>query len=419
MNTKDSFPEDLFSFLKEKEINLNTHDYITKQIKICYKNDVIELKFPHKYMYDLYINKIKNKIEDSIYKKICYVLEKKTKFSNLNNNKNIEKNSYTFNNYIPGNKNKLPLELCKEIALSNSIIYNPVIIYGNTSTGKTHLINAIIKEKNYSNSKIIDSFEFTLNFDKKNIKYLYDDLKTKDIIIVENINYLIKNKEYQLIIEKIIDYIHERKKQIILTYSGSIISYQNISQSLKSRIQEGLSIKLKNPDLNIRISYVRQFCREHKIKLSNDNIFTITKSCYTIRAVKGVLLKIVSLISRNGSISSQEINKLLKEKENIHTINLGDILISVSQIMNVSSKDIISKARGKNISLARQICMYICKKKLNWSYSKIGSKFGDRNHSTAIYSIKKVQKLKTINKEIDIMLRNMFQKIETREKMKI
>lgn len=419
MNKKESFPKDLFSFLREKKINLNKHDYITKQIKICYKNDVIELKFPHRYMYDLYIDCIKNKIEDNIDNNLRYVLHKNSKSSNLINNNNFEKNNYTFNNYIPGNKNKLPLELCKEIACSKSIKYNPVIIYGETSTGKTHLINSIIQERNDLKYIKIDSIEFTLNYDHKNIKYLYDEIKTKDIIIVENINYLIKNKEYQLIVEKIIDYAHEKKIQIILTYSGAIVSYQNISQGLKSRIQEGLSIKLKNPDMNIRISYVRRFCREHKIKLSNDNIFTITKSCYTIRAVKGVLLKIISLISRKGSVSSQEINKLLKEKENINIVNLGDILISVSQTMNVSSKDIVSKARGKNISLARQICMYICKKKLNWSYSEIGTKFGDRNHSTAIYSVKKIQKLKTINKEIDIMLRNMFQKIETQGKVKI
>lgn len=418
MNKKDSFPKDLFSFLREKEIYINKNDYITKHIKICYKNDYLELKFPHKYIYEMYHNNIKTTVEDNIYKKIFHVIEKNSKISDLNNN-NFEKNNHTFNNYIPGNKNKLPLDLCKEIALSNSIKYNPVIIYGDTSTGKSHLINAIIKEKNNSNIKKIDSFEFTLNFKLKNIKDLYNDLKTKDIIIFENINNLIKNKEYQVLVEKIIDYIHEMKKQIILTYCGNTISYQNISQGLKSRIQEGLSIKLTNPDMNVRICYVRRFCREHKIKLSNDNIFTISKSCYTIRAVKGVLLKINSMISRNGSISSREINALLKEKENINIINLSDILISVSQIMNVSSKDIISKARGKNISLARQICMYICKKKLNWSYSKIGSKFGDRNHSTAIYSVKKIQKLKTINMEIDIMLRNMFQKIESQEKMKI
>ncbi|MCA1743889.1 MAG: helix-turn-helix domain-containing protein [Desulfonatronovibrio sp.] len=57
--------------------------------------------------------------------------------------------------------------------------------------------------------------------------------------------------------------------------------------------------------------------------------------------------------------------------------------------------------------------MYICKKKLNWSYSEIGSKFGNRNHSTAIYSVKKIKELKTLNREIDMMIKSMFQKIET------
>lgn len=413
MNKVNQNSEDLASVLRMEGINVEKHENILNHIKFSNKNGRIKINFPHKYIYELYKNELKNIVEHIFQRNINYEIQDQIQFKDIYKNNNICKNNeYTFDNFISGNNNKISLAICKDICYGKKVKYNPVLIYGESSSGKTHIVNSIINGLINKKKFIKDLFEINQIINKKNILEIYHNIIENEISVIENIHYIDKEDISNILMEKLIDHFYENKKQIIFTYKGKKIKFSNFSDSLRVRLNSGLILSIKNPDLNVRIKFVKRFCLHNKINLSSDNIFTISSNCDSIRSIKGMLLKLATHTTDSGSITPKKINKLLEEKGTKSCLDLKDILEVVSTKTGHSSQDLVTMNRGKNISLARQICMYLCKQKLNWSYPKIGIRFGGRDHSTVIYSVKKIDKLKNINKDMNNMLKDLFQKID-------
>lgn len=403
----------LASVLKIEGINIKKFENILNQISFSNKNNVIHINFPHKYLYELYKNELKNIIESNFSEKIKYKIENSGDVHHIESQDNHYKNSeYSFENFITGKNNNIIIDICRNISQNKIIKFNPVILYGETSTGKTHLLNSILKDLKNKKIYISDLFSISSHLSEYNISKIYNEIIKYDFAALENFNEIKNNNSANILLEKIIDHYYENNKQIILTYQGNKINYSGFSQGLHDRIISGLTLKLKKPDLNTKINFTKRFCSENKINLPGEYIFTISTNSDNIRSIKGVLLKLALLHKDLGSVSPSQLSRLLREKGKNTQIDFQSILEIVSESFEISKKDLLNTRRGKKVSLARQICMYICKRKLNWSYPKIGFKFGGRNHSTAIYSVKKIEQLKRVNKEIDIMLTEMFQKVE-------
>jgi len=405
--------DDLASVLRSEGIDVKKHENILNHVKFTNKNGWIIINFPHKYLYELYKNELKNIVERIFKSNISYNINGHIKFKDIYQNNNQLKNiEYTFDNYISGNNNKIIMTICKQISQSKKIKYNPIVIYGESSSGKTHVVNAIINDARNKKKFIKDLFEINQFINKDNISEIYNNIIENEIAVIENIHEIKKDEVLNILMEKLIDHFYENKKQIIFTYKGNKLTYSNFSESLHVRLNSGLTLNIKNPDLNVRIKFIKRFCQHNKIKLSSDNVFTIATNCDNIRSIKGILLKLDTIRENSGSITPKKLNKLFEEKGNNPCPDFKDILELVSAKTGHSAQDLLTMSRGKNISQARQICMYLCKHKLNWSYPKIGNRFGGRDHSTVIYSVNKVEQLKSVSKDINNMLSYMFQEID-------
>ena len=404
--------DELSSVLRMNGINITKYQNILNHIKFSNDKGCVKLNFPHKYLFELYKNELKNIIEHIFKGNINYVVND---YIEIQENKikinNCKTNEYNFENFISGNNNKIILGICKEISNSKQVKYNPVVIYGESSSGKTHIVNAIINQEKNKKKFIKDLFEINQIISSNNLSEIYSNIIRNGIAVIENINE-IKNEISSILLEKIIDHYYENQKQIIFTYKGKKIKSSNFSESLFHRINSGLCLKLRNPDLNVKINFAKRFSQENKINLSSDNIFTISCNCDSIRSIKGMLLKLTTLQDNSCPVTPKQINELFEENWKNTQADFKNILHIVSAATGHSAGDLLGMRRGKKISQARQICMFLCKHKLNWSYPKIGNKFGGRDHSTAIYSVKKIEQLKKVNKEINNMLTYLFLKID-------
>lgn len=412
MNKVNQNQDDLASVLRREGLDVKKHENILNHLKLTNKNGWIIINFPHKYLYELYTNELKNIVERIFKGNITYNINEQIKFKNICQNNQLKMNEYTFDNYISGNNNKILIAVCRQISQLKKVKYNPIVIYGESSSGKTHIVNSIINEVKNKKKFIKDLFEITQIISKSNISKIYNNIIENEIAVIENIHEINKDDVLNILMEKLIDHFYENKKQIIFTYKGNKITYSNFSESLHVRLNSGLTLNLKNPDLNVRIKFIKRFCQHNKIKLSSDNVFTIATNCDNIRSIKGILLKLDTIRENSGSITPKKLNKLFEEKGNNPCPDFIDILEVVSTKTGHSAQDMLTMSRGKNISQARQICMYLCKHKLNWSYPKIGKRFGGRDHSTVIYSVNKIEQLKNVNKDIHNMLSYMFQEID-------
>ncbi|MFP4324524.1 MAG: helix-turn-helix domain-containing protein [Desulfonatronovibrio sp.] len=413
MDNSDQNSVTLASVLKIKGLNISKFENILNQITFSNKKNEIHINFPHKFLYEFYKNEFKNIIESNFSKNIQYNINNSLSTHNIKSSNNHYKNpEYRFDNFITGKNNKIIIDICKKISNKEQIIFNPVLLYGESSTGKTHLINSIINELKYEKIYTADLFPISSHLGEYNISKVYNEIIKYDFAALENINEIQNNKPANILMEKIIDHYYENNKQIILTCQGNKINYPLFSQGLQDRIISGLTLKLKKPDLNTKINFAKRFCSENKLNLPGEYIFTISTNSDNIRSIKGVLLKLALLHKDLRSVTPSQLNRLFEESGKNTQVDFKSILEIVSEFFEISESDLLNTRRGKKVSLARQICMYICKKKLNWSYPEIGFRFGGRNHSTVIYSVKKIEKLKKVNKEIDIMVTELFQKVE-------
>lgn len=414
MNNENKTRDDLASILKAEGINIRKYENILKNIKFLHKNGYPAIIFPHKYLYELYKIDLKKIVEYIFKGNIVYIVNEVEKISKFKNNDCFISNEFIFDNFISGNKNNLTLEICKEIAWSNHVKYNPIILYGERSSGKTHIVNSIINNIKNRKAFIYDCFEINHNLSPASIPELYSNIIKNDLVIIENINEINIEQTLNLLLEKTIDYFYSNKKQIILTYTGNRINLSDFSESLRDRINSGLTLKIFNPDLDVRIKFAKKFCSDKKINISNDNIFTISSNCDNIRTIKGILLNLTALHDNSDHVDPGTIDKIFEDKQEKTRVDFKSILKTVSSTTGHSTAEILNMSRGREVSRARQICMYLCKHHLNWSYPQIGLKFSGRDHSTVIYSVKKIEQLKKVNKEMNKMLSDLFKMIRTR-----
>ncbi|WP_045211988.1 helix-turn-helix domain-containing protein [Desulfonatronovibrio magnus] len=384
--------------------NLNISD----NIKLCEDDTYVELYFPHIFLYEIYKDQIQNDAEYFFNKKIIHNVNNNGSYDIkklITDNKDV---NYKFENFLKNEKNHIAYNICLDIC-KNRYKKNFITLYGTKKTGKTHLCHAIINKLKNKNIMYIDADDICsefkiekINISKKILKY--------DIVIIENINKFHNNNKCQIIFKKVVDNFLSKDKILILTYQGEFIDENIYENDLYTRIMSSMTAKLNTPGLNDKVEFAKKFCQENKIRLGMDIIFTISKSSDTFCSLRGVLEKLKFSRDNQGRIDPQAARKL---EENNCTTNIKskEILNTVSNFMDISCIDILSKKRDKKITLARQICMFLIKKVLDWPYCKIGESMGGRSHSTVIYSIKKIEKLQTVNQDINKMVNDLFVRV--------
>ena len=379
------------------------NNYLT-QIKTIIKNSTkktyeIELKVGTKYIE----NKIKNKTK----------IKKKRVKNNLNKDLNIK-------NFIKGNSNKLATLTGITIINNLGNKYNPFYIYGKSGTGKTHFINAIgnlinSKKPNY---KILytNAEKFVLDMvssiQKNKISEFKKFYRSRDLLIIDDIQYLSGKKKSQEEFLYTINNFIERQKQIIITSNKSPDEIK-IKDELKYRLLSGLIVKIKKPKTNTIMKILKNKANFLNIKIKKNFLKLIAKKkIYNIRELEGILKYITSYTNvYNSKITKKLINNLINKstKKINKQIPIEKILNEVSKYYNIKTQNIISKKRNKSTVKARQILFFLCKKLTKNSLSEIGTISGGFNNTTVLYSYKKIleiiKKKTHINKEIKQLIK--------------
>ncbi|UUM19494.1 DnaA ATPase domain-containing protein [Mycoplasma sp. 1018B] len=332
----------------------------------------------------------------------------------------------TFNNYVVSDFNNEAINMAK-IIINGRTDFNPIFIYGSSGLGKTHLLNAISNEflnKNktvkYINPNVfIREMSIILQENDQNKLLEIKNLLSKvDLLIFDDFQSLaIGNKRKT--INSIYSILDTRKTENKITIVASDKSLELLSNSFEdrliTRLSEGLQIEIKKPNQK-DLYKVTEFLIDD-LKMNHNNwddeaIKFITRNFSSdIRKIIGALKKVLfhketidkDLNSKYTLITVKNIlSTIQKNKKNITP---ETIIEYVSKYYKISKKEIIGKNRKKEVLLARNIAIYIIKAELELSFEKIGSIFGNRDHSTIINSIKK------INEEINSKDPNLKQTI--------
>lgn len=334
-----------------------------------------------------------------------------------------------FASFITNSKNTFPLAAAREVAnpLSNRV-YNPFLLCGKNSTGKTHILRAIVAERTHHAHGQpvkpealffgdIDSLESLLQrHDAVSLRNQYSCL------VVDDMQRLAHRTELQENLVKFMDACTDSSAplpthnvQMIFACTGTLSSIEGLHEALRSRLEVGLVVELKGADLDVRMRFAQKRCVEYGINVDKSQILLLAQRCTTVRQLSGIILKIQAfhdLVQRDITVADLE-NILRNTGDERHTLP-ADIVSTVAVYTGHKVEDILGSKRTPDLVLARQTAMYVCRELLGTSYPVLGKIFGGKDHSTVIHSIKKIKKLLVSNKDAQLMVTELKQRCQGR-----
>jgi chromosomal replication initiator protein len=335
---------------------------------------------------------------------------------------------YTFDHFVVGASNQFANAACLAVANLPAKNYNPLFIYGGVGLGKTHLLHAIgnhiIQQRILPDVKKIcymSSEEFT-NELINSIRYeKMDEFRNKfrkmDILLIDDIQFIAGKERTQAEFFHTFNSLYEARKQIVVTSDKFPKDIPNFEERLRSRFEWGLIADIQPPDVETKVAILKKKAEMENIPLPNDVAFFLASQIDSnIRVLEGSLIRIGAFSSLTKTpvdiqTAKEVLKNIIKPKEEI--ISIDSIQKVVSNFFNIKISDLKVKRKYKGNVLPRQVAMYLARKLTTASLIEIGDKFGGKDHSTVLHSIKKVEEKMSKESSFKEMIDTLFGRIKS------
>ena len=328
----------------------------------------------------------------------------------LKNNETNLNPKYTFDNLVVGSFNEVAAAASQAIIKKNEVIYNPLLIYGKTGFGKTHMIQAVGNyiKKNFPNKKVfyLTSEKFQLDV----INYIglksnkTTDFKSKyrkyDVLIIDDIQFFSKKERTQEELFHLFNYLYDNNKQIILSSDKHPNQIPDLEDRLRSRFSAGMIIDIQTPDFESRVEILKKKAITLGFNVTEEVVeYIATAITGNIRELEGILNNIFI----QSQIKGRELNIIdVKElvKNNVkkkQPIDYKKLVSIIANYYNIDEENVYKKSRKKEYVRPRQIAMYLLREDFNYSFPNIGDKIGRRDHTTAMHSYEKIKEEIKVN----------------------
>ena len=332
---------------------------------------------------------------------------------------------YTFDNFVTGNSNQFAHAAAIAVAESPGRTYNPLFIYGGVGLGKTHLMNAIgnrVLDTRHDVSVLyVSSEQFTnevvssLRHDK--MVELKEKYRNLDLLLLDDVQFIANKTATQEEFFYTFNALYEKQKQIVISCDRPPKEISEVTDRLRSRFNMGLIADIQPPDVETKMAIIYKKAEMMEIKNIPDEvvIFLANRIKSNIRELEGSLIRIAAQASLTGEeINLETTKKILKDiiHDDERPVTVEMIHKIVCEFYNLKLADIKAKRRTKDISLPRQVAMYLCKQGTNASLNDIGKSFGGKDHATVIYACKQVEERRMKDETFNRMIENFLQKIK-------
>ena len=391
------------------EIKVNLFNNNKKESDISnlasFKTDLPVGKVAKKTSFKLDLDQPKTNMNDTINSEI----HKALKPNNIIGNKIDEKKS--FDNFIVGPSNNMAHAFSQAVAKDPGKVYPQLYIYGNSGLGKTHLLHAVcnyIKEKDPTKriclttatdfmSEMVMAIQSSINGGNKVNDFRRKYTEMVDVLIIDDIHELQGKARTQSEFFYIFNELQNKNKQLIFTSDKQPNEINGLEDRISSRLCSAILVDIQQPDIETRIAILKCKAAEKDIYLDDEVINLIASSVKSnVRELEGKLIKLGAYsdlmnIDIDLEIAKKQLNITNEDSSRILDINL--ISNSVAEYFKIPIGDIKGKTRKKDVALARHISMYMSHKILRITLEEIGFYFSNRDHSTVIHGIKKIEDL--------------------------
>ncbi len=310
---------------------------------------------------------------------------------------------YTFDRFVVGANNQLSAAACRAVAEAPARMYNPLFIYGGVGLGKTHLMHAIghailgrdagkrvayISSERFTNDLIASIQEGRM----ADFRRRYREI---DLLLIDDVHFLGEKERTQEEFFHTFNALHDAQRQIVMTSDRPPKEIPGLEERLVSRFEWGLVTDIKPPDLETRVAILRKKAEDDEIALDDEVLTFIARNCRSnVRELEGAIIKLLAYSSlTRREVTTELAKEALGGVLEGRSVELTSDLIRerVAKEFGVSVDGLVSKKRTKELTVPRQVAMYLMRELLDIPLIEIGKAFGGRDHSTVIHSINKVE----------------------------
>ncbi|MCG6957127.1 MAG: chromosomal replication initiator protein DnaA [Gemmatimonadetes bacterium] len=313
---------------------------------------------------------------------------------------------YTFERFVVGTNNELAVAASRAVAERPARMYNPLFLYGGVGLGKTHLMHAIghriVADHPGARVAYVSSEQFTNemvgSIQQGTMAAFRRRYREMDLLLVDDIHFLEGKEGTQEEFFHTFNALYDAQRQIVLTSDRPPKNLSGVEERLVSRFEWGLVVDIKAPDFETRMAILRKKAADDGLILDDEVIEYIAQSCTaSVRELEGAVIKLLAY----SSLTHREITLQLaraalsgvlrRARDEGPVLSPERIQEAVARRWRVKAEALSSKRRTKDLTVPRQVAMYLIKETLGTSLVRIGELFGGRDHSTVIHSIRKVE----------------------------
>ena len=313
---------------------------------------------------------------------------------------------YTFDRFVAGAGNRFAHAAAVAVAEAPGKAYNPLLVYGESGLGKTHLLHAIghYAAAYYSGTRVryVSSEEFTNDF----INSIRDDrasafhrrYRDVDVLLIDDIQFLEGKIQTQEEFFHTFNALHNANKQIVITSDRPPKEFAELEDRLRNRFTWGLITDVQPPDLETRIAILSKKAAADRLAVPQDVLAFIASRIDTnIRELEGSLVRVTAFASLNRQqvdlALAEVVLKDLMPATDAPDIGAPTIIAQTATYFDLTIDELIGASRSRTLVTARQIAMYLCRELTDLSLPKIGQEFGGRDHTTVMHADRKIRTL--------------------------
>lgn len=327
----------------------------------------------------------------------------------VQNFQNALNKKFTFDNFIEGKSNEFARTTAIQVTENIGKIHNPLLIYGGSGLGKTHMMHAIGNAILAQNSDVKIVYLHAERFVQAMVKaiqenaiHLFKDFyRTADVLLVDDIQFLAGKDRSQEEFFHTFNALAEQKRQIVLTCDKYPKEISGIEERLKSRFGYGLPVLIEPPDMQTRIAILMKKASLAGIYLPDEVAFFIAKHMpFNVRDLEGTLRRLIANAEYENvaitlDFAKEVLHDLIVLQEKI--VSISTIQQVVTKYFNLTINELLSETKSQAIARPRQIAMCLARELTSHSFPEIGTAFNGRNHTTVMSACKKIDELKKID----------------------
>jgi chromosomal replication initiator protein len=328
-------------------------------------------------------------------------------------NQKILDSKYTFDTFVVGSSNQFAHAACQAVSTQPGQCYNPLFIFGGAGLGKTHLLKAIGYECLIHQRDLKIFYMTTESFTNELIQAIRLDRMREfrdkyrtgcDVLLLDDIQFLAGKERTQEEFFYTFNYLHELRKQIVITADRYPKEIQGLENRLQTRFEWGLVADIQPPEVETRIAILKNKADVEGITLPDSVAQYIASNVTTnIRELEGSLHRLQAYATLTGvPITLELAQQILKDiaPKIRHELTSDAILKLVALHFNVRTTDLKSDKRVRKLSYPRQVCMYLLRKHLLMSFPEIGRFMGGKDHTTVLHAVSKIAELQRMDPEV-------------------